>query len=265
MKRATTAMPIVFSLRFANILGVFVVLLAPVSARAVTKSQKAVCPSSSTMHCHAHVVTDASSGSPLASLSYSDGLTPADLHDAYKLPAIPRGSFAFNGQTIAIVDAYDNPNVAGDLRAYRQQFGLPNCVGGDVGCLFVKLNESGQATPLPKANAGWGEEIDLDVQMAAAACPACKIILIEATTPSISNLEKAVDEAASLGASSISNSYGGSETSSENSYAKHYNHLGIAITASSGDSGYGVEFPAASAYLTAVGGTTLNHSTSARG
>jgi subtilase family serine protease len=96
--------------------------------------------------------------------------------------------------------------------------------------------------------------------MASAICPNCKILLVEASSNSFANLGAAVDRAAGIGANVISNSYGGSEFSGEtgSAYDGHFKHPGVAITVSSGDSGYGVEYPAASQYVTAVGGTTLN-------
>ena len=116
----------------------------------------------------------------------------------------------------------------------------------------------------------WGvgsflEEISLDLDMASAICPNCKILLVEARSSSFANLATAVDRAAALGATVISNSYGGSEYSTEVSDQSHFNHRGVAITVSSGDNGYGTEFPASSQYVTAVGGTTLTRSTSSRG
>ena len=111
----------------------------------------------------------------------------------------------------------------------------------------------------PAQGRGLGVEIALDVEVAHAICQNCKIILVEANSNSFTNLAAAVDEAAVLGANVISNSYGGSEFSQETSsaYDGHFNHPGIALTVSSGDAGYGVEYPAASRYVTAVGGTTL--------
>ncbi len=102
----------------------------------------------------------------------------------------------------------------------------------------------------PRANGGWAQEISLDLDMVSAACPNCHILLVEASSSSLTNLGTAVTEAAKLGATEISNSYGGNESSSDTSY---YHHPGIAITVSSGDGGYGVEYPAASQYVTAVG------------
>jgi len=186
------------------------------------------------------------------------GYNPADLQSAYKLPS----STAGGGQTVAIVDAYDDPKAESDLGVYRAQFGLPACTTAN-GC-FKKVDQSG-GTTYPKGNRGWAQEISLDLDMVSAVCPNCHILLVEATTNSFSNLATAVDEAATLGANEISNSYGGSEYSNEVSDQSHYNHPGIAITASSGDSGYGVQFPASSQYVTAVGGTTLNKASTSRG
>ena len=203
-------------------------------------------------YCHAILLDN---GRPGGSPS---GYNPSDLQSAYKLPSSTAGS----GQTVAIVDAYDDPNAESDLGVYRAQFGLSACTTAN-GC-FKKVNQTG-GTKYPRGNRGWAEEISLDLDMVSAICPNCHILLVEATTNSFSNLSAAVDEAARLGANEISNSYGGSEYSNEVSDQSHYNHPGIAITASSGDSGYGVQFPAASQYVTAVGGTSLSKASNSRG
>jgi subtilase family serine protease len=241
------------------------------------KPHKKVCGSMApgSVRCHAEVVTNANTGQPQATQSYTSGLTPAQLHAAYALPSLPAAgtNFTWNGQTIAIVDAYDNPNAATDLLAYRQQFKLPLCattaaqptVNDLVGCLFQKVNQAGSTVSYPAGNAAWGQEIDLDIQMASAICPGCKVLLVEANTNSYDDLVIAVDRAALMGANVISNSYGSTEFSGETSYNTHFNHPGIAITASSGDNGYGATFPAASQYVTAVGGTSLTPSATARG
>jgi subtilase family serine protease len=164
---------------------------------------------------------------------------------------------------VGIVDAYDDPNAESDLGVYRSQFGLAACTTAN-GC-FRKVNQSG-GTRYPRANGGWAQEISLDLDMVSAICPNCHILLVEASSNSLSNLGTAVNEAAALGATEISNSYGGGESSSDTSYdTSYYNHPGIAITASSGDNGYGVEYPAASQYVTAVGGTTLTRASNSRG
>ena len=216
-----------------------------------------VCPSAApgTARCHSFVRVD-NSGQPLAS-SGPSGYQPADLQAAYNLAAASASNGA--SQTIAIVDAYDDPRAESDLAVYRSTFGLPPCTTAN-GC-FRKVNQNG-GTSYPRGNAGWAEEISLDLDMASAICPNCRILLVEASSNSFANLATAVDRAASLGAKVISNSYGGGEYSGEVNDQAHFNHPGVAITASSGDGGYGVEFPAASQYVTAVGGTSLTRDAS---
>jgi hypothetical protein len=194
------------------------------------------------------VITDRS-GTPLAT-SGPTGYGPAEFHAAYELPTT-----APTPQTIAIVDAYDSPTIESDLGVYSATFGLPACTTAN-GC-FRKVNQSGQEGPYPKADSGWALEIALDVETAHAICQNCQILLIEASSNSFANLTAAVNMAASLGATEISNSYGGPEYSGEVADTA-YKHPGIAITASAGDSGYGAEYPASSPYVVAVGGTTLN-------
>jgi len=188
------------------------------------------------------------------------GYGPTDLLSAYALP----GSTAGAGKTVAIVDAYDLPTAESDLAAYRSQYGLPACTTAN-GC-FRKVNQGGGSSPLPVADSGWGVEIALDMEMVSAICPKCNILLVEATTNSFADLGIAVNEAVALGAVAVSNSYGASEWSTEGSTdTSYYNHPGVAVTAASGDGGYGVEFPAASPRVIAVGGTTLSRATNARG
>jgi subtilase family serine protease len=187
------------------------------------------------------------------------GYSPADLRSAYALGA-PIINFAKGSQTVAIVDAYNDPNAAADLNAYRAEFGIPAC---GTGC-FTKVAQDG-STNYPVGNSSWSEEISLDLDMVSAACPGCNILLVEADSASFANLGTAVNYAA-LHANVISNSYGGSEFSGEAAEdASYYDHPGVVITASAGDGGYGVEYPAASPYVTAVGGTTLTTTTGGRG
>ncbi|GAA4602803.1 hypothetical protein GCM10023195_08900 [Actinoallomurus liliacearum] len=187
------------------------------------------------------------------------GYGPSDLQSAYALPSSSAGS----GQTVAIVDAYDDPNAESDLATYRSQYGLAACTTAN-GC-FKKVNETGGSS-LPSADSGWAEEESLDLDMVSAVCPSCHILLVEATQPSMADLGTAVNTAVSLGAKFVSNSYGGSEDSTDpSSDSSYFNHPGVAITVSSGDSGYGVEYPAASQYVTAVGGTSLSRASNSRG
>jgi hypothetical protein len=212
--------------------------------------------------CLAEVVTASGGVRPLVA-SGPDGFGPADLWSAYRLSASPGTPPAGGaGATIAIVDSYDDPNAASDLATYRSTYGLPACTTA-TGCLR-KVNQAG-GTTYPRADSGWAQEISLDLDMASAACPACRILLVEASSDNLSDLGAAVDRAALMGATQISNSYGGSEYSGEVSDQSHYNHPGIDITVSAGDDGYRAEFPAASQYVTAVGGTSLIRDTSARG
>jgi hypothetical protein len=231
-------------------------LLLVLPAAAAAKPNRHVCATAAEgfARCHARVVTDAK-GNPAVTPA-PNGYGPADLQAAYSLPSATAGA----GNTFAIVDAYDHPYAESDLNTYRSAYGLPACTTAN-GC-FRKVNQSGSATPLPRTNGGWAQEISLDIDMASATCPNCKILLVEASSNAFTDLAAAVDTAARLGASVISNSYGGSEFSSEGSstYDGHFNHPGIPTTVSSGDAGYGVEFPAASEYVTAVGGTSLTKS-----
>ncbi|MGW1162149.1 S53 family peptidase [Streptomyces sp. NPDC002513] len=190
------------------------------------------------------------------------GYGPSDLQAAYGLTAAAAAKGS--GETIAIVDAYDDPNAESDLATYRSQYGLSACTTAN-GC-FKKVSQTGSTTSLPTPDAGWSEEISLDLDMASAICPNCSITLVEAKSASMTNLGTAVNEAVKLGAKYVSNSYGGGESSSDTSYdSSYFNHPGVAITVSAGDGGYGAEYPAASQYVTAVGGTALSKSSSSRG
>jgi len=227
-----------------------------------------VCPgpaNAGSARCHAWVVTDAN-GVPKATGKASSpnaghgghgggGSTPppppagaygpAQFQTAYGLIGA-----ASDGKTVAIVDAYDNPTIEQDLAVYSDAYGLPACTTAN-GC-FTKVSQNGGSN-YPRANSGWALEIALDVQAVHAVCPDCKILLVEARSNSLSNLLEAESYAANH-ADVVSNSWGGSEFSSEAAYD---NFGTVPTTVSSGDSGYGVEWPAASPQVTAVGGTTL--------
>jgi hypothetical protein len=163
---------------------------------------------------------------------------------------------------VAIVDAYDDPNAESDLGTYRAQFGIPPCTTANR--CFRKVNQTGGPS-YPVPNADWAGEISLDLDMASAICPHCHILLVEAASESIDDLGTAENEAATLGANAISNSYGGPESPDDATYDAYFTHPGIAITAASGDTGYGVEYPAASPDVTAVGGTSLSRAANPRG
>ncbi|MEI9929041.1 MAG: S8 family serine peptidase [Rhizomicrobium sp.] len=148
-------------------------------------------------------------------------------------------------------------NAESDLGVYRAQWGLPACTTQN-GC-FKKLNQKGKQKKYPAQNIGWAQESALDLDMASAMCPNCQIWLVEGNTNSFKNLYTAVDTAAKLGAHVISNSYSGGEAKGEKKIDPHYDHPGVAITASTGDGGYGVGYPASSPHVIAVGGTQSRH------
>ena len=217
-----------------------------------------VCPgpaAAGTARCHGHVVVD-DSGQPLAT-SGPAGYSPSDLRSAYKVTGSGTSS-----TRVAIVDAYGYPNAESDLAVYRSQFGLPPCTTSN-GC-FKKVNQGGIQGSYPRTDTGWSQESALDLDMVSAMCPGCSILLVEANSSSYSDLALAVNTAAAMGAHVISNSYGGGEAGTS-TYEPYYNYAGVAVTVSSGDSGYGVQFPASSPHVTAVGGTTLQRSSTTRG
>jgi subtilase family serine protease len=208
--------------------------------------------------CHAHVVTD-QFGQVIASAKPPiSGYAPSQLRDAYKITTDGSSS-----TIIAIVDAFGYPNAEADLAVYRAQWGLPACTT-ENGC-FKKLNEKGEEGNYPDFNLGWAQESALDLDMASAMCPNCKIYLFESRNNSFGNLGRAVRRAAMMGAHVISNSYGGSEKKRVADFEKYYNWPGIAVTASTGDSGYGVQAPADMPDVIAVGGTALRADSSDRG
>lgn len=187
------------------------------------------------------------------------GYGPADFRSAYKLPTT-----GGTGATVAIVDAYDNPNAERDLGTYRNAYGLPACTTAN-GC-FRKVNQNGAASPLPAADSGWGGEIALDLDMVSAVCPSCKILLLEASSANDNDLFTAIDRAVTMGAKYVSNSWGGSESSNQTTvWDAHFNKPGVVFTVATGDSGTGAEYPATSKYVTAVGGTSLSRAGNARG
>jgi subtilase family serine protease len=201
--------------------------------------------------CDALVIAD-SGGRPQASRGPS-GLSPTDIRSAYALTGA-----SSSGRTVAIVDAYNDPNAESDLARYRATFALPACTTAS-GCLR-KVSQTGTSR-LPRTNAGWSAEISLDLDMVSATCPDCKILLVEASSSSFADLGAAVNYAATQHVAAISNSYSGSDTAQFASY----DHPGIAITASTGDSGFGSGAPATFDSVIAVGGTSLRKAANARG
>lgn len=181
------------------------------------------------------------------------GYEPCDIWAAYALPSASAGA----GQTIAVVDAYDDPNAESDLAYYRSTFGLPACTSAN-GC-FEKVGETGSTTSLPSADMSWSGETSLDLDAVSAACPLCHIILVEANSTLSGDFYAASNEAAVLGANVVSNSWSSDEYSGETGADSYFDHPGVAYVFSAGDNAYaeGTQYPAASPYVTAAGGTTL--------
>jgi subtilase family serine protease len=209
--------------------------------------------------CLSKVLVDKKGAIPMATAPLASALTPAQIRAAYNLNGTSSG-----GRTVAIVDAYGYPNLERDLGVYRAQYNLPPCTTAN-GCLKI-LNQTGGSTP-PSADLGWSQEQALDVDAVSAACPDCKILVVQSNSASFTDLGAAVQTAAGqTGVVAISNSYGGSDAP-DSTYGKYYNFQskGIAVTASTGDNGYkGASYPASSHFVTAVGGTTLKMSGSTR-
>lgn len=201
--------------------------------------------------------------SPAVAAGPKGGLTPATLASAYGYNRTVGGA----DQTVAIVDAYDNPHALQDLNTFNSHYGLP----AETVTSFRKVNQDGNPSPLPVPNASWASEITLDIQAVRAVCAQCKILLVEARSSQSDDLATAVNTAAELGATEISNSYGGREDP-DASVRAAYTHAGVVITASTGDDGwYGWDnvnagypsdslpsTPAAYPDVVAVGGTALS-------
>jgi outer membrane protein assembly factor BamB len=228
-------------------------LLLPAGAFAVNghANYHAVCPAppARAAHCHALVVTDAH-GNPAATLAPT-GLSPAQIKSVYNFPTSSTAGF---GQTIAIVDAYDDPTAESDLAVFSSQFGLPPCTTAN-GC-FSKVDQNG-GTSYPAASSHWSLEISLDVQWAHAIAPGAKILLVEATTNNLSDLFVAEDYAKAH-AQYVSDSWGSSEFDGEQLYDSHFAQSGVSFFVSAGDLGLPAEYPSASRNVLSIGGTTLH-------
>lgn len=174
------------------------------------------------------------------------GWAPADFQARYKLPSTSKGS----GQLVAVVDAYDNPNAASDLAAYRLEFNLGTAS-------FTKFNQDGKTSDFPRGSPGWGIESDLDVEMVSATCPLCTIYLVEANSADTSDLDKAEAEAVKLGAHIVSNSWVCLGTTTCGS-KRAFSHKGVAYLAAASDAGSQEAAPADFETVAAIGGTTLS-------
>jgi hypothetical protein len=215
-----------------------------------------------------YVVSHPLSGraSPAASGSNPGGLSPVQVRNAYGISGITfHGNGATvagdgTGQTIAIVDAYDDPSIAADLTTFDAQFGL----AAPASFTKVGVNSSGNAstTRFPAADAGWAGEIELDVEWAHAIAPKAAILLVEAASSNLNDLLAGVNYARSApGVVAVSMSWGGNDFAGETSYDSYFTtpagHAGVTFFASSGDNGSPSGFPAVSSHVVAVGGTTL--------
>ncbi|WP_432181361.1 carboxypeptidase regulatory-like domain-containing protein [Streptomyces sp. NBC_00063] len=245
-----------------------IALAPPSTAASPEASVERACdiPEPGQFACFAMRRTDVRATKGVLRSTAPEGLSPADLRSAYGLPAD-----GGKGATIAVIAAQDNPRAEADLAVYRKQFGLPECTTAS-GCL-TKVDQNG-GTDYPVARAGWAAEISLDLQMVSAVAPKARIVLVEAATPNFDDLGAAVNQAVAQGAQFISNSYGtgyspaagsGEDPALTSWMDAYYDHPGVTVVASSGDSGYGVSYPASSQYVTAVGGTSLVKDDSARG
>jgi outer membrane protein assembly factor BamB len=229
-------------------------VLLPATALAANghANYHAVCPAppARAVHCHALVVTDAH-GNPDTTTAPA-GLSPARIKSVYNFPT---SDTAGTGETIAIVDAYDDPTAESDLGAFSSQFGLPACTIAN-GC-FTKVDQNG-GTSYPAVDGHWALEISLDIQWAHAIAPGARILLVEAASNNLTDLLAAEDYARAPHAQYVSNSWGSSEFSGENNLDFHFEGNGVSFFVSAGDLGLPAEYPSASHNVISVGGTTLH-------
>jgi hypothetical protein len=196
-------------------------------------------------------------------VSESAGYTPCNLQGAYGLTT--QSAKDGKGNTVAVVDPGDDPNAGPDLATYRSTYGLPPCTAASH--CFRKVNQAGVQGSYPPPDAGFAQEISLDLDMVSAICPHCHILLVEASSNGFGDLGTAVNEAVTLGAKVVSDSWGTGEFNGESGWDGNADHPGVAITFSSGDGAYagGVQYPSASPYVTSVGGTELTPASNTRG
>jgi subtilase family serine protease len=238
------------------------VLLVPglTAAAATAAPLVQVCPTATAGHaaCQAIQLSTVHGGKGIHPDATPTGYGPTDIQSAYDLPATGAG------ETVAIVDAYDDPSAESDLGSYRSQYGLSACTTAN-GC-FKKVNQSG-GTSYPTGNSSWGEEMSLDLDAVSAACPKCGITLVEANDASNADLYAADNEAVTLGAKFVSNSWSGAEYAGQTSDDSNFHHPGVLMAFATGDAGYqaGTQYPASSQYTLAVGGTSLSRSSGTRG
>jgi hypothetical protein len=196
------------------------------------------------------------------------GYGPTQLRSAYNLTAASASKGG--NETVAVVAAYNDPKAASDLAVYRTQYGLPSCdTSTRAGCV-TRVNENGQASPLPGTDPKgdtWEQDESVSLDMISAICPACHILLVEASTSSITDLGTAENTAVASGAKFVANGWNTGEFGTEDYYDNlYFHHPGVAITVAARGSGYGTTWPTSSQFVTSVGGTSLTtDSASARG
>lgn len=236
-------------------------------------SSLAVC-NTGTFRCHAHVQTVGRDRRVTSDAVAPVGFGAGDLASAYKIPSAYAGS---ERPTVAIIDAYGYPNLESDLATYRAQYGLPACTTAD-GCLRI-VNQEGNPSPLPNPPPmmdDWTIETALDLDMASAGCPQCKLLVVQADDPNGNGLLIAQNTAVTLGATVISNSWGGPEQDAQSTAQAepYFDHAGVGIFVSAGDDGFndeyattgtGPDYPGTSAHTIAVGATRLVRDNSPRG
>ncbi|MFI5378755.1 MAG: hypothetical protein ACHRHE_05635 [Tepidisphaerales bacterium] len=201
------------------------------------------------------VVHPAFSLLPLAQGAGFQGYTPAQIRHAYGFDQVAGDG---SGQTIAIVDAFNDPNITADLHMFDQKFGISDPAS------FKIVSQTGGAVTSVKTDAGWASEISLDVEWAHAIAPNANILLVETNSDSLTNLMAGVDYARhAAGVSAVSMSWGGGEFYTEAQYDGLFTtpagHGGVTFVAASGDSGswFGPSWPASSPNVLSVGGTSL--------
>lgn len=210
--------------------------------------------------------------------------TPADIRAAYQLPPLPASWTRLSelqkaqmgaGQTVYVVNAFHDPNIVEELKAFNDEFKLPGCttltipvnaslplVAADknAGCQFsvVYANQNTFTATAPAFNAGWAEEIALDVQWVHATAPLARIVLIEAPNNLIPSLLSAINLANAMGPGVVSMSFGGTEGNWTSSADSSFSSADMTYVAATGDSGAEVNWPSVSSQVLAVGGTSLN-------
>jgi len=223
---------------------------------------------------------------PMAATTAVTTYTPAQIRAAYGLPALPSSMTGLTtaqaaqlgaGQTIYIVNAKHDPNIAAELAAFNAQFGLPTCTtrtlasgttlplaaASTSACeLVVAYSTTAGAltATAPAYDSGWATEIALDVQWAHATAPLARLVLIEAPDAGVTSLSNAVALANRMGSGVVSMSFGASEGSWTTSYDSVFSTSGMSYLAATGDNGAAVSWPSVSTKVLAVGGTTLTYS-----